>query len=243
MFFYDLPPQQYTIAESVPQISTSVAERAQAALICARAHGQTVDKLAVFDANLPSSKKRFFLLNVEIDQTPSLILNDWVSHGSGSDANRDGYPERFSNVENSHMTSLGFYRISERYLGKSGFSWRLDGLTPGFNNAARQRAVVMHPARYINPFYVGRSQGCPALRQVVTDQIDRAGTANTYLWIDAAGQGLEGSASLACEAGKQWMAQRQEWHARRAAYAASMNNYGARPIVANVCVSMSSKYA
>ena len=49
----------------------------------------------------------------------------------------------------------------------------MDGLDPGFNDNARQRAIVMHGAWYANPDLIrtqgrlGRSQGCPALREQV----------------------------------------------------------------------------
>ena len=45
--------------------------------------------------------------------------------------------------------------------------------SPRFNDAARQRAIVMHGAWYANPDLIskqgrlGRSQGCPALREQV----------------------------------------------------------------------------
>ena len=50
-------------------------------------------------------------------------------------------------------------------------SLRMDGLDPGFNDAARRRAIVMHGAWYADPDLIrargrlGRSQGCPALRE------------------------------------------------------------------------------
>ena len=49
----------------------------------------------------------------------------------------------------------------------------MDGLDAGFNDNARMRAIVMHGAWYANPDLIpkqgrlGRSQGCPALREQV----------------------------------------------------------------------------
>jgi hypothetical protein len=49
----------------------------------------------------------------------------------------------------------------------------MDGLDPGFNDNARSRAIVMHGAWYVDPQLaarqgrLGRSHGCPALRQQV----------------------------------------------------------------------------
>ena len=42
------------------------------------------------------------------------------------------------------MTSLGLFRTAEAYMGKN------DGLTPGLNDHARARAIVVHGAPYVN---------------------------------------------------------------------------------------------
>ena len=51
---------------------------------------------------------------------------------------------------------------------------RMDGLEPGFNDNARDRAIVMHPAGYANREEgqkMGRSWGCPALDPDVSGDI------------------------------------------------------------------------
>jgi hypothetical protein len=67
----------------------------------------------------------------------------------------------------------------DTYIGSNGYSLRLDGLEPGFNAHARDRAIVMHGAPYVNAALatsqgrIGRSWGCPALREAVArDVID-----------------------------------------------------------------------
>ena len=66
------------------------------------------------------------------------------------------------------------------YVGKNGYSLRLDGLDKGFNDRARERAIVMHGAPYVSQAFVkttgrlGRSWGCPAVSADVAQQmIDR----------------------------------------------------------------------
>jgi len=59
------------------------------------------------------------------------------------------------------------------YKGQHGASLKLDGLEEDFNDAARSRAIVMHAAWYVSPTVIhdtwrlGRSQGCPAVRENV----------------------------------------------------------------------------
>lgn len=122
-------------------------------------------RLAVIDYSKPSTAKRLWVFDVASD---ALLFREHVSHGQGSG---DNMATRFSNVEGSYATSLGLYRTAETYMGGNGYSLRMDGLDPGFNDAARQRAIVMHGAWYANPDLIakqgrlGRSQGCPALRE------------------------------------------------------------------------------
>lgn len=211
--FFDLPPTApLTIAEAIPELSIPAADRAQAALICARDSGAVVDRYLVFDASKPASQKRLYLIDVS-GASPKLVFSDWVAHGSGSDPDGDGIATKFSNVEGSHMTSLALFKVSERYEGQAmDPRYRLDGLTPGFNTLARERAVVIHQAGgYVTSNgHVGRSQGCPAVRPEVMKALDEGGMKNTLLWIDAEGQGLDMSQTVQCPAAKSWLAQTQE---------------------------------
>jgi hypothetical protein len=96
-----------------------------------------------------------------------LLLVERVAHGRGSGENMT---TRFSNLPGSHQSSLGLFRTSETYVGHNGYSLRLDGLEPGFNDRARERDIVIHGASYVSDQMisrrggVGRSWGCPAVR-------------------------------------------------------------------------------
>ena len=67
------------------------------------------------------------------------------------------------------MSSLGFYETQSTYIGGHGYSLKLEGLERGINDNVARRAIVMHPADYVNEAYIqsqgyiGRSQGCPAI--------------------------------------------------------------------------------
>ena len=87
---------------------------------------------------------------------------------------------QFSNDDESHQTSLGLFVTRDTYVGKNGYSLRLDGLDRGVNDRARDRAIVMHGAPYVSEAFVkangrlGRSWGCPAISAAVARQmIDR----------------------------------------------------------------------
>ena len=119
--------------------------------------------LTVIDFSLPSTEKRLWV----IDPAKGLILhNSVVAHGRNSG---ELLAKTFSNQPESFQSSLGFYKTAETYQGKHGYSLRLDGLEKGFNDQARNRAIVIHGADYAKEEFakstgrLGRSLGCPAL--------------------------------------------------------------------------------
>ncbi len=119
--------------------------------------------LTVIDFNKPSHEKRMWIVDL-VNET--LLLNTWVAHGQGSGVDT---ASTFSNTDNSHQSSLGFYLTDDVYFGKHGRSLHLDGLDEGFNSAARAREIVIHAADYVGEGSIaqmrriGRSWGCPAV--------------------------------------------------------------------------------
>jgi hypothetical protein len=75
----------------------------------------------------------------------------------------------FSNSPSSYQSSLGFYLTGETYTGRHGLSLSLDGVEPGINDKARERAIVIHGADYVSRDFIsrygrlGRSYGCPSI--------------------------------------------------------------------------------
>lgn len=117
------------------------------------------DVLTVVDFSKPSTEKRLWVVN---PNSGEVLLNTYVAHGSGSGGNT---PSKFSNMPDSHQSSLGLFSTGETYSGKHGNSMRLQGLQPGVNDNAFARSVVVHPAKYVasslDPHgYAGRSWGC-----------------------------------------------------------------------------------
>ncbi|MGV8922278.1 MAG: murein L,D-transpeptidase catalytic domain family protein [Thermomonas sp.] len=157
-------------------------------------------RLAVIDYSRPSTERRLWVFDMSQER---LLHHEYVAHGSGSG---DNFARHFSNIEGSYQTSLGLFRTAETYIGKNGYSLRMDGLDPGFNDNARPRAIVMHGAWYANPDLIrsqgrlGRSQGCPALREqvakVVIDELKQRNLVFAYA-NDAAW--LRDGRSFACD--------------------------------------------
>jgi hypothetical protein len=194
-------PLMDSLARSAPGLDQKALRHALAAMQCAVNNGsEPAQRLAVIDYSLPSSQRRLWLFDLKARR---LLLNDFVAHGRQSGEN---FANRFSNEEGSHQSSLGLFRTAESYQGKHGYSLRMDGLEQGINDRARERAIVIHAANYVNPGLVrsqgriGRSLGCPALRpQVARMVIDKLkGGQFMFAWYPDK-QWLQSSAYLNCK--------------------------------------------
>ena len=160
----------------IGNIETDVFEMALNAASCAVQSGavDAPETLTVIDYSKPSSERRLWVFDLKAKE---LVYEELVAHGQGSGANM---ATQFSNEDESHQTSLGLFVTRDTYVGKNGYSLRLDGLDRGVNDRARERAIVMHGAPYVSEQFVkangrlGRSWGCPAISAAVAKQmIDR----------------------------------------------------------------------
>jgi L,D-transpeptidase catalytic domain len=127
--------------------------------------------LTVIDFSKSSSQKRLFILNIA---TGKLLLSSLVAHGKNSGLE---YATSFSNENESNKSSLGFYTTGGTYMGEHGYSLKLNGCERGINDAAYQRAIVLHGANYVSndiikaQGFLGRSFGCPAVPESVCKKI------------------------------------------------------------------------
>jgi hypothetical protein len=161
---------------AVARIDPEVLRLALSASQCATASGAVHNPatLTIIDYSKASVEPRLWVLDL---RSRALVYEELVSHGQGSGGDR---ATRFSNQPDSHQTSIGLYVTEQPYVGRNGYSLRLDGLDKGFNDRARERAIVMHGAPYVNVGItkslgrLGRSHGCPAVRdEVARELIDR----------------------------------------------------------------------
>ena len=156
-------------------IAPDVLQLAVGAVSCAVNSG-AIEKphtLTVIDYSLPSTKPRLWVFDVPSGR---MLFNELVAHGRNTGEN---LATRFSDTMNSRQSSLGLFVARDTYVGGNGYSLRLDGLEPGFNGHALDRAIVMHGAPYVDVALakqqgrIGRSWGCPALREAIArDVID-----------------------------------------------------------------------
>lgn len=137
--------------------------------------------VSIIDFSLNASKKRWFLFDLKTKKVEKFL----TSVGRGSDPDGDGNATAFSNVPGSNQSSLGFYKTAETYTGSNGYSMRLDGLS-STNSKARSRAIVVHPAEYVNEStpWAGRSEGCPALDPDVSKSVIDRIKGNSLMLID-----------------------------------------------------------
>ena len=151
---------------------SEVMDLARSAWECACRSGEVDGSLlTVIDYSLPSTAKRLWVMDMA---RGGVLWHELVAHGEGSG---DLEAVSFSNQPGSRRSSLGLFRTEDIYRGRHGDSLRLEGLEPGINDNAMDRAVVIHGAAYVNSRVVeafgrlGRSWGCPALDRRVSGSI------------------------------------------------------------------------
>ena len=146
---------------------TRFRQRAVEAAKYCRENGYNQRIVLLWDLSIHSGRRRFVVWNIPENREEHAFL---ASHGSGS--RRSHVPSayaRVSNADGSHLSSVGRALVAERYVGRYGVAYRLDGLEET-NSAMRRRCIVLHSWRYTTSFPVWPlptigSWGCPVLSQ------------------------------------------------------------------------------
>ena len=129
------------------------------------------DKLGVvIHFGMPSGSKRFFLCDLE---TNEILVDGLVCHGSCNE--RFIAEAKFGNEVGCGCSSLGHYKIGEKYNGDFGTAYKLYGLDET-NSNAYVRFVVLHghscvPEHEYNG-EICNSLGCPTLNPEVLKKIE-----------------------------------------------------------------------
>ncbi|MEO0066356.1 MAG: hypothetical protein RI983_1682 [Bacteroidota bacterium] len=141
--------------------------------------------LTIADFSKPSAEKRLFIINMD---KMELVFHSLVAHGRNSGKLM---AEKFSNKMESYQSSIGFFITGNIYKGKHGMSLQLEGIEAGINDKAKQRAIVIHGADYVNDAlikkqgYIGRSLGCPAVPQNLVKDIIQTIKGSSLFYIHA----------------------------------------------------------
>lgn len=138
---------------------------AKKAYLCAKKDHIPIKKniITIIDYTLPSSAPRMWVIDLTNNR---VLLHLHVAQGKNSGLL---YATKFSDQINSDETSLGLFLTGKPFQGSDGYSLRLIGLEPGFNDNAMQRDIVIHGATYVSQSFmdqyhrIGRSWGCPAV--------------------------------------------------------------------------------
>lgn len=155
-------------------LHSRVRERAAALLDYCRMEGYNTRVALFVDLSRHSGRRRFVVWDFERSKA---IFTALVSHGSGAARPhvRSAYA-RFSNEDGSHLSSLGRALVAERYDGRYGVAYRLDGLD-STNSKLRLRCVVLHGWGHTTSFPIWPlatvgSFGCPVLSRKMMARVD-----------------------------------------------------------------------
>lgn len=151
-----------------------IARRATTLLEYCRENGYDCSVALFVDLSRHSGLRRFVVWDFKSER-PLLMCP--VSHGSGAQEShvRSAYA-RHSNRDGSHLSSVGRALVAERYEGRYGVAYRLDGLDVT-NSNLRSRCVVLHGWEHTTSFPIWPiatigSFGCPVLSRRNMRRVD-----------------------------------------------------------------------
>lgn len=156
----------------------AIKTKAKKALVFAKENKMNKKRVLLIDMNRHSGLKRLFVWNTELDTLEKSYL---VSHGCcdepwGNDQTKKD--PRFSNVPESHCSSLGKYKLGERGFSNWGVNTKyfMHGLD-STNRNAYSRVIVFHswekvPDHEVYPKGTPEGWGCPAVSNDAFREID-----------------------------------------------------------------------
>ncbi|WP_281337487.1 murein L,D-transpeptidase catalytic domain-containing protein [Flavobacterium eburneipallidum] len=170
----------------------STKTKANQALKFCKAKNFNQDFCILIDMSLHSGVKRFIVW----DFTKNKISNSFlVGHGCGENPWNNDYSKdnpKFSNVDGSHCSSLGKYKIGQRAHSDWGIGVKyvLHGLE-STNNNAQKRFIVFHSWEVVSdeevyPKGTPEGWGCPTISNnsfKIIDPLLKSSTKPVLMWI------------------------------------------------------------
>ena len=163
---------------TIPKIENTIHSKATEALVFCKANQMNQDFCILIDLGTHSGRKRFFIYDFAKKEITHHFL---VSHGCcnsmwGQDFTKD--KASFSNVNNSHCSSIGKFKIGERGFSNWGINvkYLMHGLESTNSNALK-RIIVFHswekvPDQEVFPSGTPEGWGCPAISNASFRTID-----------------------------------------------------------------------
>ncbi|MBD80030.1 MAG: peptidase [Crocinitomicaceae bacterium] len=171
---------------------TRIQVKAKEAMTYCKKEGLNSQFCILLDMSIHSGKNRIFIYDFKKDSITSTGL---CSHGCcesdwGSDWTKDN--PTFSNVHESHCSSLGKYKVGKRGYSSWGINinYKLLGLEAS-NSNAYDRLIVLHSwdwvkAEEVYPDGAPEGWGCPAISNQLMKQVDhllKKSKSPVLLWI------------------------------------------------------------
>jgi hypothetical protein len=179
--------EKHTISRSFSQT-----EKAKEALDYCQAQGYNTDFCILVDMRIHSGKDRMFIWDFNNN---SINQSGLCSHGCGDSPHSGDNTKTapiFSNIPNSHLSSLGKYKIGKRGYSNWGINvnYKLHGLETT-NKNAYERVIVLHSWESVSniPIYPSGTPegwGCPAVSNNAFLEIDsllKRSKKSTLMWI------------------------------------------------------------
>jgi hypothetical protein len=146
----------------------------------------------LIDMSIHSGRERFFVWDFTKD---TIIEMGMVSHGCGTNPWASDFSKSaplFSNTPESHLSSLGKYKIGARGYSQWGINvnYKMHGLE-STNSKAYERYIVLHswemiPNKTIYPAGTPEGWGCPAVSNEFMKRLDerlKNKSKDVLLWI------------------------------------------------------------
>lgn len=176
-----------------PELNVSaVGSKAKEALTFCKNNGYNQDFCILIDMSIHSGLNRFFVYDFKKDTISMRML---VGHGCGKNPWSSDWSKKsptFSNVDGSHLSSLGKYKLGQRAWSDWGINVKyvMHGLDKT-NSNAQSRYIVFHSwekvsEKEIYPDGTAEGWGCPTIsnnNMKIIDPMLKASKKPVLMWI------------------------------------------------------------
>ena len=176
----------------IDSVKSNITSKTTEALKFCLENNMNTDFCILIDMSVHSGKNRFIVWDFK---TQKVIKTGLVAHGCGKNTWSSDETKKdpiFSNVNNSHLSSLGKYSVGKRGWSNWGIhiNYKLNGLEPTNDNAYK-RLIVLHgwdsvTDEEIYPNGTTEGWGCPAVSNNIMKFLDsklRYEEKQTLFWI------------------------------------------------------------